>query len=241
MKKNNQPKYVALYRVSTNNQKERKLGLLSQRGAIANYIKANNGVLLNQFEEIQSAGNKDVISYGQEINLDSLLRKRPVLQDAIEYAKANKAVLLVKEISRLTRFSLLYEYLAATGVEFLSTDYPTDNSFMLGLRVKFYEQEIQDISKRTKAGLSKSTKAKGIKALENLSKINHKKRIAVLRSNAANNKNNIRAAGYVCNMINTGSTYQEVADVLNKEGFRTSRGFAFRSTTVKRLYDRVCN
>lgn len=231
-------KYVALYRVSTNDQKERKLGLLSQRSNIANYIDNNSGVLLSEYEEIQSGGNKDVISYGADISLDSLLRKRPVLMEALEFARKYKAVIIVKEVSRLTRFSLLYEYLSATGVEFICTDYPTDNAFMLGLRVKFFEQELIEISKRTKAGLAKSTKPRGYKGADNLKKIDRKKNVKIIRQRALDNPNNKRASGYICQLIGAGNTLQTVADKLNIEGFRTSTGCNFQPITVQRLYQR---
>jgi len=148
-------KFVMLVRVSTSDQKERKLGLISQRSNISSYVTAKGGTLIKEFEEVQSGGNKDRIKYGADISLDSLLRKRPTMLEAVEYARDNNAILVVKEVSRLTRFSLLFEYLTATGVQFLCTDYPTDNHFMLGLRVKFFEQELEEISRRTIAGLSK--------------------------------------------------------------------------------------
>lgn len=235
-----QIKYVALYRVSTYNQKERKLGLLAQRSNIANFISQTDGVLLQEFEEIQSGGNKDVISYGADISLDSLLCKRPILLEALEFAKKNQAVLLVKEVSRLTRFSLLFEYLQATGVQFLCTDYSSDNAFMLGLRVKFFEQELIEISRRTKAGLSKSTKPKGYKGGENLKKVNEKKRLEAIHNRAVSNPNNKRASGYVSQMMAAGWSFTAVAAKLNEEGFRTARGLAFQPTTVKRLYERIC-
>lgn len=235
-----QTKYVALYRVSTNDQKERKLGLLSQRSNVAAYIENTGGVLLAEFEEIQSGGNKDVISYGADISLESLLRKRPTLLEALALAKREGAVLIVKEVSRLTRFSLLYEYLMATGVQFLCTDYPSDNAFMLGLRVKFFEQELTEISRRTKAGLAKSTKPKGYKGAANLQKVDEKKRIRVIKQRAADNPNNKRAAGYICQLVNAGKTLVEIAHTLNIEGFRTARGLSYHPTTVKRLYERIC-
>lgn len=234
------PTFIALYRVSTKVQADSDLGLKAQKSAVQNYIKSVGGVLLNEYKEVESAGNKEKISYGQSIDLDTLLNKRQVFLKALEEAHNACSVLIVKEVTRLTRSSLVFEYMKATGVKFLCTDYPNDNTMMLGLRVQFGEEELLQISKRTIAGLSKSTKAKGTKALVNLAKVNHKKRIDVLRSNARNNRNNIKASGYICQLIKSGSTLQQVADVLNKEGFKTARSKAFKPTTVQRLYERFC-
>lgn len=57
------------------------------------------------------------VSYGSSISLTSLLAKRPVLLQAIQKAKEIGGVLLVKEVTRLTRSSLVYNYLESTGVE----------------------------------------------------------------------------------------------------------------------------
>lgn len=62
----------------------------------------------------------------------------------------------------------------------------------------------------------------------------------ILKDRANNNKNSIRASGYVCKLIKAGQTLKQIADTLNKEGFLTVRGKAFAATTVARLYKRYC-
>lgn len=169
-----------------------------------------------------------------------MLSRRPLLLACIEQAKKTGAIILIKEVTRLTRFSLLYEYLVATGVKFICTEYPTDSPMLMGFRVKIGEDEALKISERTKSGLAKSEKPRGYRGLDNLKKINHKKRIAVLKDRAVNNPNNKRAGGYICQLIKDGWSFTDVAKRLNKEGFRTARGLDFAPTTVKRLYERVC-
>jgi DNA invertase Pin-like site-specific DNA recombinase len=227
--------YIAYYRVSTVKQADSELGLRAQKSAIAHFISSVNGKLLAEFKEVESAANKERVKHGADINLDSLLARRPLLLEAIKQAKDMKATLIVKEVTRLTRFGLLFNYLTATGVNFICADYPNDDAMMLGFRVTFGEEEARQISKRTKAGLAKSEKAKGTKWKENLSQIDHKKRVRTLIRKAENNANNKRAKVMILRLSNEGKTLKEIADYLNSNSFKTSTGKNFFPTTVKRL------
>lgn len=74
----------------------------------------------------------------------------------------------------------------------------------------------------------------------NIKKVDHKKRVKILQQKARSNKNNVKAAGYICTMMSAGKTFQQVADKLNSEGFLTARGKTFAPTTVQRLFERFC-
>lgn len=113
-------------------------------------------------------------------------------------------------------------------------------NMMLGLRFQFGAEEALQISRRTKAGLSKSTKQLGITGAKHIRMVDHKKRVKILKEKPLRNKNNVKAAGYICTLIKAGKTLQQVADTLNTEGFLTARGKAFAPTTVQRLYERFC-
>jgi hypothetical protein len=62
-------KYISLYRTSTRSQ---ELGLLSQRSAVTAYILSTGGILLQEFTEQESGGNKDRNTFGSDINLETL-------------------------------------------------------------------------------------------------------------------------------------------------------------------------
>ena len=139
----NQIKYLAYYRTSTRTQ---DLGLLAQRSAVTAYINSNGGTLISEDQEKETGANKDRIRFGADINLGTLLSRRPLLLSLIERAKKENCVIIVKEVTRLTRFSLLYEYLVATGVKFVCSDYPTDSPLMMGFRVQIGMDEALKVS-----------------------------------------------------------------------------------------------
>ena len=109
----------------------------------------------------------------------------------------------------------------------------------MDFRVKIGEDEAMKISERTIRGLEKSLKPRGYKGSANLKKVDKKKRIRIIKERARTNPNNVRASGYIINLINGGASWSSVAHTLNTEGFRTTRGLEFEATTVKRLYERV--
>jgi DNA invertase Pin-like site-specific DNA recombinase len=230
--------FIAYYRVSTTKQADSELGLRAQKASIHAYIASVKGKLIDEVKEVESAANKERVKHGADINLESLLSRRPLLLHAITQAKKSGAVLLVKEVTRLTRFCLLFNYLTATGVKFICTDYPNDDVMMLGFRVQFGEEEARQISKRTKAGLSKSDKAKGIRWKANLAKVDHKNRVKILSKRADDNQNNIRARTLIAHMQKEGKSYRAIADHLNNNSFRSSTGKKFYAITVKRLAEK---
>jgi DNA invertase Pin-like site-specific DNA recombinase len=227
--------FIAYYRVSTTKQGNSELGLKAQQSSVHSFIQSIGGNMIDEITEIESAANKDRVKHGADINLESLLTRRPELLRAINLAKELECVLIVKEVTRLTRFCLLFNYLTATGVKFICADYPNDDTMMLGFRVQFGEEEARQISKRTKAGLAKSNKAKGTKWKENFDKINPTIRIAVLQSKAELNPNNRRAKAMVKPLVVEGKSLKEIADYLNQHSFKTSSGKQFHPMSVKRL------
>jgi DNA invertase Pin-like site-specific DNA recombinase len=226
-----QEKFVCYYRVSTEKQRNSKnkkikfqkdynsgLGLASQRIACSEYVKSKKGMLLKEFEEIQSAAQKDIIKFGKAVNLNSLLRKRPVLLAALNYSRENNAILVVKEASRLTRFKLLGEYLMATGVRFVCTDSPNDDNFIIGIKISLHQEEAENISRKTSAALQAKLKREGAWQTPNPDYISGK------------------VASYVINSkLNEGLNLTQIAKHLNKNKFHTARGKNFSPIQVKRL------
>ena len=237
-------KYVCYYRVSTDKQKDSDLGLKSQRSTVRNFIKKEDGVLLKEFEEVQSASAyKEVVSLDKPISLDSMLRKRPQLIEALRYAKSQNAVLIFKEVSRLTRRKLLGEFLMSSGVRFISADSPNDNSLIISIKIALSEEEAITISKRTKAALAERLKTKG--AWSKGSKEYTNGNIAskgrkVYSDMSRKNPNNRTAKAMIDKILDGGKmNLQAAAQYLNDNGFLTSRGKQFHAMQVKRLYERA--
>lgn len=155
-------KYVSYIRVSTDKQGDSGLGIEAQQKINRNYITSMQGELIKEEIEIETGTNKMRISSKTNLNLETLLEKRPILRDLIEYCKEQKATLVVKDLSRLGRSSLLIAYLMQVGIKFVCADSPKDDGFMLQIRAAMYEEEAKNISKRTIAALQ-AKKARGEK------------------------------------------------------------------------------
>lgn len=62
--------------------------------------------------------------------------------------------------------------------------------------------------------------------------------IRTCREKADNNSNNRRAVAMLRTLVKEEHTLQEVADILNREGFVTSKGGRFYKSTVYKLIRR---
>lgn len=149
----NTNKYVSYIRVSTDKQGDSGLGIEAQQKINRNYISSMQGELIKEEIEIETGTNKFRISSKTNLNLETLLEKRPILRDLIEYCIKEKATLVVKDLSRLGRSQLLISYLMQAGINFVCADSPNDSPFILQIRAAVYEEEAKNISKRTIAAL----------------------------------------------------------------------------------------
>ncbi|WP_051359603.1 hypothetical protein [Adhaeribacter aquaticus] len=96
------------------------------------------------------------------------------------------------------------------------------------------------ISSWTKAALQ-AKKAQGFKLgkPENLTDKAQALAVQVLRSKAATNENNKRAAALIQVYKEQGLTWLKIAENLNAAGFKASRGGKFQATQVQRIYERL--
>jgi DNA invertase Pin-like site-specific DNA recombinase len=231
-------KFVALYRVSTQKQGNSGLGLEAQQDTVRSYVKSVGGVLISEITEVESGGNKDRIQFGTNINLDTLLGKRQQLRRAIELAKAEGATIVVKESSRLTRFSLLMDYLLANGIDFVCATSPNDTPLIIKFKTALAEEELMKISERTTAALQAKKNRGETWGKSNLSDQGRAKAIETNRAKALNNEHNRRAVSLITTLKSMNKTYQAIADQLNAGGFKTSRGGSFTGWAVQVLYQR---
>ena len=137
--------YVAYYRVSTDKQGIKGLGMDAQREAVARFM-AGKGDLAAQFIEVES-GRKD---------------NRPQLLAALAECRKRRAVLVIAKLDRLARNVRFISGLMNSDVEFVAVDMPSANRLTIHILAAVAEHEREMISQRTKAALA-AAKARGTK------------------------------------------------------------------------------
>jgi len=210
--------FVAYYRVSTAKQGNSGLGLQAQQETVKKSI--GGGILVAEFTEIESGKND----------------KRIELQKAIDYAKKNNATLIIAKLDRLSRNASFIFKLRDSNVDFFCCDLPDANSFTIGIFALLAQQERELISERTTKALA-AKKANGFKLgkPENFTNESRSLGNAAYHEKALQNENNIRAIAFIRSLTAQGLKRTAIANKLNESGFKTSKGNAFYSTTVKQI------
>ncbi len=216
-------RFVAYYRVSTDQQGKSGLGLEAQQRAVVEYVGRIRGEMIAPpFVEVESGKRKD----------------RPELAKALAHAKRHKATLIVAKLDRLARNVAFVSALLESGVDFRAADMPEANTFMIQVMAAFAEYEAKEISKRTKAGLA-SLKARGVR-LGNTKNL--------LRGNSpapAMNKAKAQAVAermrpVIDSLAKEGIiSVRAVANALNTRGYATEQGSLWHPTSVARLLSRL--
>lgn len=221
---NNPNQYVAYLRVSTQKQGYSGLGLEAQREIIMNYLKDIEPI--SEFVEVESGRHND----------------RPKLKEALGLCKSTGAILIVAKLDRLARNVSFLTSLLDSGQEIVFCDFPNCNKMVLSILGAIAQYEAELTATRTRQALQ-AKKARGHK-LGNPEHLMDKHEEAVqnsIRTNqdkARNNLNNKRAIAMLKVMIQQDKTYQEMADLLNEQGFVTSQGYRFSASTVFKLIKR---
>lgn len=234
-------KFIALYRVSTTKQQVSGLGLEAQQQAVSNYVLRVGGSIIAHFQETESGGNKDRISVDMDTDINKLLRKRPILKQVLELAQKEGATIVVKEISRLTRYPFLMEYIIQSKIKFVAADNPNDDVLLLRIKTALHAEELIKVSTRTKAAWD-AKKQRGYVHIvpNNLTEEANAKSLETRIANARSNENSRRAMGYIKMLRDHNNlSYRDIVKRLNSEGFKTPRGKNFDPTQVKRLYDKA--
>ncbi|MBC5775730.1 recombinase family protein [Pontibacter sp. KCTC 32443] len=234
-------KFVALYRVSTEKQNQSGLGLDAQKFAVESYVLLLGGEIIETFTEVVSGGaGKDRISTSNNLTTAKLLRKRPILQAAIDFCLKHNATLVVKEASRLTRYSLLMDFLLASKLDFVCADSPNDSPLIIKLKTALHEEELLKISERTKAALA-AKKAAGHRLGSPARPQPHalEKAVKARRNEASASKENRQAANLILMYRKDGKTFREIVDLLNRAEYKTTRDQPFTVSSVHMLYKRA--
>ncbi|HDZ15510.1 hypothetical protein LCGC14_1210750 [marine sediment metagenome] len=234
--------YVAYYRVST---KKQDLGIPAQKQMVKNYL-SDIDTVIKSFQEKESGSKND----------------RPELSKAIELCRSEGAILLIAKLDRLARDVNFITSLQKSGLEFVALDMPKANKLTIHIMAAMAEHELDMIKERTNAALDQikrnierdgyhiSKEGNRITSLGG-SKVptdaDREKAKRVLKKKRESNENNQRALSVVCLLKEKGEkdssdkmTLQQMADHLNRNGYKTSRGKSFSSIQVSRLL-KLCN
>jgi len=218
-------KYIAYYRVSRKEQGISGLGLSAQRTSVTNFVKNQEGTIIQEFTEIETGTNK---------------RERIEIHRAIELAKIEGAILVIAKLDRLSRNVNFVSSLMDAGIEFVAVDMPSANHFTIHIFSALAEQEARLISSRTRLALAE-LKKKGI-VLGNPMNLNDEARAKgtqKVKENAINNDRNRQAQSVIMSCKEKGMSYRQIAEYLNQLNFKTRYGNQFMAPTVHQLYNRT--
>lgn len=217
--------YIAYYRQSTIKQQISGLGVEAQQEIVHNYAKSGN--ILHEFIETESGRKTD----------------RPKLKEAIAMCRKTGSLLIVAKLDRLSRNVAFTSKLLESDVDIVFCDFPEANKLILHIISSIAEYEANLISQRTRQSLE-AKKARGVK-LGRADNLMNKHAQAIANSVKTNkakaqaNTNNMRAAALLRLLVNEGKTLTEMTDLLNEQGFVTSKGGKFHITQVSRLVQRL--
>lgn len=130
--------YCTYLRVSTQRQGAQGLGIAAQRRMCENFIKQNNGKLIQEFMDVESGTHRD----------------RKGLWQAIDYCKENGCSLVIAKLDRMSRDVEFTFKVINTGIDIHFTDMPVVNSMILGVFAAVAQYEREMVSTRTKQALS---------------------------------------------------------------------------------------
>jgi DNA invertase Pin-like site-specific DNA recombinase len=145
--------FVAYYRVSTDQQGRSGLGLAAQKATVGQYVVSAAGVVVAEFEEVESGKRRD----------------RPQLALALGACRARRATLIIAKLDRLARDAafLLSIVRGAGEGGLVFCDLPQlppgpAGTFILTMFAAVAELERGLISQRTRAALA-AAKARGVR------------------------------------------------------------------------------
>jgi DNA invertase Pin-like site-specific DNA recombinase len=213
-------KFVAYYRVSTDQQGASGLGLEAQRSAVTTYLDGGPWRLVAEHTEVESGKRAD----------------RPELAKALAACRKHKAKLIIAKLDRLSRNLAFIATLMDSGVEFIAVDNPHANKLTIHILAAVAQHEREAISERTKAALA-AAKARGKKLggprLAAARKASVKARSEAADAFAANVRPIIKE------IQNSGvSSLRGVAKALNARGVRTPRGGEWTAAQVSNVLER---
>ena len=219
-------RFVAYYRVSTDQQGRSGLGLEAQQATVRAFVEAQHGQLAAEFEEVESGKHKD----------------RPELAQAIELAKMMDATLVIAKLDRLARNAFFLLSLRDAGVKFVACDMPHANNLTITIMAAVAEEEAAMISQRTKAALQ-AARERGVK-LGGFRGCNITPEIAKMGNAVRSAKASARAEQFrpeIERIIAAGhKSLADIAQAMNERNIPTpSRRGKWAPTTVMRILQKT--
>jgi len=215
--------YTLYLRVSTTKQSTSGLGLEAQREIAHRFATSEGASILREFVEVESGKRND----------------RPVLREALKFAKDNDSTLLVGKLDRLARSVAFVANLLEAGTQFRAADFPQADKMMLQLLSVMGEWERDQIAKRTKEALA-AAKARGVTLGNPHPEILAQNRQKWNEKQAHEAKSTAdQVAETVKGMKAEGLTLAQIASKLNQMGLRGGRGSALTPTHIHRFLKRA--
>ncbi len=223
-------KFVAYYRVSTKRQGASGLGLEAQEAAVQAYCREVGGEVVRSFTEVESGKNDG----------------RPVLAQALAFARRSSAVLVVAKLDRLARSVAFVDGVMRSGVDFRAVDVPSANRFVLHILAAVAEQEARAISERTKSALQ-AAKARGVRLGAHNPAVPHLTADAIRkgaplgalagRTKAVREYADLQPT--IAALHAQGLSLRAIAAALNADGHKTRNGANWSASQVYRVLQRA--
>jgi len=195
----------------------------AQQEAIERFAEAEGFEIAETFLEVETGKGSDALD------------RRPQLRAALDKARLMRSPVIIAKLDRLSRDVAFISTLMAQRVPFIVASLGVNaDPFMLHMYAAIAEQERRVISERTKAALAAS-KARGtsLGGWRGGPIVDQRKGVAALKSRAEAFRAAI--APLVRDLRAKGMTLQQIADDLDRQGIKTSRGKGWTSTAVSRV------
>ena len=224
-------KVVTYKRLSKEDRTRNQHGFESQEMDIQDYLKdVPNHEIVGEFQEFVS-GAAD---------------HKPELEKAMELCRELGATLVVAKLDRLSRRVSQIALYMEGSVRFKVSTMPDAENFQLHIFASLAEMERQTIRKRVKRGLE-AAKAKGVKlgaASEKYQTTYQRNKEAGLHKQSKvrtqQNPELINRVKQMHSDSNGSMTQTEMANRLNAEGYKTSRGKDVVQGTVSAIIKKYC-
>lgn len=228
-------KFIAYYRVSTEKQGKSGLGLDSQKSVVEDYVNSVGGIVVDEYQEVESGKNND----------------RVELQNAVNRARLKGATLVISKLDRLSR-DVAHIATMMKNTPFIVAEMPSMNNFTMHIFSALAEEERNLISRRTKDALA-TLKKQGVqlgnpdlrKGMKNPYTINtapaRMAKAKIADDFAQMVMEQITVIQGQAKLEGVKPTLQYVVDCLNNEGVTTARNATWTKTAVSRIIKRMAN